>query len=54
MDEPPAGLDPRMRRGFIEFVGAAQKDFQLAILLTSHIMTDIDYLTERIAFFHRG
>lgn len=54
LDEPTAGLDPGMRREFIEFVRAAQNDFHPAILLTSHIMADIEDLADRIAFLSNG
>ena len=50
LDEPTSGLDPKIRRLFVEKVKQARQMFSPAILLTSHIMRDIEDLADRIAF----
>lgn len=54
LDEPTAGLDVKMRRLFVEKVREARRHFAPAILLTSHIMRDIEELADRIAFIEDG
>jgi ABC-2 type transport system ATP-binding protein len=54
LDEPTSGLDPKMRRLFVEKVREARGRFSPAILLTSHIMRDVENLADRIAFLEGG
>lgn len=54
LDEPTSGLDPGMRRLFIEKVREAKARFNPSVLLTSHIMKDVDDLADRIAFIENG
>jgi len=54
LDEPTSGLDPKMRRLFVEKVREAREEFSSAILLTSHIMRDVEDLADRIAFIEGG
>lgn len=54
LDEPTAGLDPGMRRELVQIVRELRRDFHLTILLTSHIMADIEDLADRIAFLREG
>lgn len=54
LDEPTSGLDPKMRRLFVEKVREAGRLFSPAVLLTSHIMRDVEDLADRIAFMERG
>ena len=54
LDEPASGLDPKMRRLFVEKVREAGRLFSPAILLTSHIMRDVEDLADRIAFMDKG
>lgn len=54
LDEPTAGLDPKMRRLFVEKIREAREEFSPAILLTSHIMRDVEDLADRIAFIEGG
>ncbi|GBC77864.1 ABC transporter ATP-binding protein YtrB [bacterium HR08] len=54
LDEPTAGLDPKMRRVLVEKVREARREFSPAILLTSHIMRDVEELADRIAFLEDG
>lgn len=54
LDEPTSGLDPGMRRLFVEKVREAQEAFAPAILLTSHILKDVEDLADRVAFLYNG
>lgn len=54
LDEPTAGLDPKMRRLFVEKIREARERFSPAVLLTSHIMRDVEDLADRIAFLEKG
>jgi ABC-2 type transport system ATP-binding protein len=53
LDEPAAGLDPRARielREMIERLAAAGK----AILISSHILTELAEITDRVAIIEQG
>ena len=54
LDEPTAGLDPGMRREFVHVVRRMREEFNPAVLLTSHIMADIEDLADRVAFLQEG
>jgi len=54
LDEPTSGLDPKMRRTLVEKVREARELFSPAILLTSHIMKDVEDLADRVAFLEGG
>jgi ABC-2 type transport system ATP-binding protein len=54
LDEPTASLDPDMalkvRSGLLEFC----RRTGAALLVTSHDMREVEYLTERVIFLARG
>ncbi len=54
LDEPTAGLDPGMRREFVHVVRRMREEFNPAVLLTSHIMADVEDLADRVAFLQEG
>jgi ABC-2 type transport system ATP-binding protein len=53
LDEPTAGLDPVARAAVRERIGEARRD-RRAILLTSHELTDVERLADRIAVLVAG
>ncbi|MHB8333636.1 MAG: ABC transporter ATP-binding protein [Acidimicrobiales bacterium] len=53
LDEPTAGLDPLMERIFRDCVLEAQARGQ-AILLSSHILAEVQHLCERVAMIRDG
>lgn len=53
LDEPTAGLDPLMARRFKNAV-LMDKDAGKTILLTSHILADIQELADRIVYLNEG
>lgn len=54
LDEPTAAFDPGVRKSFVRLVREAKKRFSPAILLTSHIMSDVEALADTIAFIDAG
>ncbi len=52
MDEPTAGLDPNQIRVFRELVG--QLRGRTTILLSTHILQEVEAVAERILLIHRG
>ena len=53
LDEPTAGMDPEARAATRSIV-AGQRDAGAAILLTSHDLTDVERLADRICILDRG
>lgn len=53
LDEPTSGLDPVMQENFIQFIHE-EKERGKAILLSSHIFSEIDSTCDRIAIIKDG
>ena len=54
LDEATGGLDPLARDELIEELEEFIADGQHAILLSSHIVSDIEKLCDRIVYLHKG
>lgn len=54
LDEPAGGLDPAMRRDFLEAAIARLNRDGTAILFSSHHMTDIERIASRVVLIHQG
>ena len=54
LDEPTGGLDPLARDELIGELSRFISDGEHAILLSSHIVSDIEKLCGRVAFLHKG
>ena len=54
LDEATGGLDPIARDELLDELKALIADGQHAILLSSHIVSDIEKLCDSVAFLHRG
>jgi ABC-2 type transport system ATP-binding protein len=54
LDEPGGGLDPAVRRSFLEVVIRLLTDSGATVLLSSHIMSDLDRIADRIAILRHG
>jgi ABC-2 type transport system ATP-binding protein len=54
MDEPTVGLDPLARRNVHERVRFLRERFGMTIFITTHDMSEIEELCDRIALMHRG
>jgi ABC-2 type transport system ATP-binding protein len=53
LDEPMSGLDPIGRKEVRDLVAAERKRGK-TVLFTSHILTDVERLCDRVAIMHRG
>lgn len=53
LDEPTSGLDPLMEKIFQEFVLEAKKAGK-SILLSSHILTEVDKLCNKVSIIRNG
>lgn len=53
LDEPTSGLDPIVQREF-ETILAEARDRGAAILLSSHVMHEVEQLASRVAIIDRG
>lgn len=55
LDEPTAGLDPVMRHEILDYLlELRRRNSRLAILVSSHILSDIEVLTDEVIFLHAG
>jgi ABC-2 type transport system ATP-binding protein len=54
LDEPASGLDPAARREFLETSIRLLNEEGTTILFSSHYMTDVERLAERIVMIHHG
>ena len=54
LDEPTSGLDPVVRAEVVELFSEFTRDEQHAILISSHIVSDLEKLCDYIAFLHQG
>ena len=53
LDEPTAGLDPIVQREFETLIDEAQQQ-GTAILLSSHVLSEVDHLAGRVAIVDKG
>ena len=53
LDEPTAGLDPVASRVLKEWI-SAQRDFDRTVVITSHIMSELDELCDNVVFLLDG
>ncbi len=53
MDEPTLGLDPDAARRFLEIVRELKRD-GITILLSSHLLHQVQAVCDRVGLFHRG
>jgi len=54
LDEPAGGLDPAMRREFLETAIQLLNEAGSTILFSSHYMTDVERLAARVVLLHDG
>ena len=54
LDEPTSGLDPVVRDEVVEMFYDFTRDEDHSILISSHIVSDLEKLCDYIAFLHQG
>ena len=54
LDEPTSGLDPVMRGGLMDILLDFMQDEHRAILISSHITSDLEQIADQIAYIHGG
>jgi len=54
LDEPTKGLDPIIARKIRAFLKQVVRADGKALLLTSHILTEVDDMADHVALIHRG
>ena len=54
LDEPTSGLDPVVRDEVVELFSEFTRDETHSVLISSHIVSDLEKLCDYIAFLHRG
>ena len=54
LDEPVASLDPGARRDFLRLIGDLNAETDQAVLLSSHICSDVERICSEVAILHDG
>jgi ABC-2 type transport system ATP-binding protein len=54
LDEPGGGLDPVVRREFLETVVRLVTDAQTTVVFSSHVLPEVERIADRIAVIHEG
>lgn len=54
LDEPTSGLDPIVREELLDIFLEFVQDEEHAVLLSSHITTDLEKIADYITFLHKG
>ena len=54
LDEPTSGLDPIVRDEVVDMFYDFTRDENHSILISSHIVSDLERLCDYVAFLHRG
>lgn len=54
LDEPTSGLDPVVRDDVIDILNEFTRNENHSILISSHIVSDLEKLCDYIAFLHKG
>lgn len=54
LDEPTSGLDPVVRDEILDIFYDFTRDVNHSILISSHIVSDLEKLCDYIAFMHKG
>lgn len=54
LDEPTNGLDPVVRDEVVSLLNAFTRDPSHSILISSHIVCDLEKLCDYVAFLHKG
>ncbi len=54
LDEPAGGLDTVIRREFLDLLADLAQTREVTVLLSSHILSDVERIMDHVAFIHEG
>ena len=54
MDEPTSGLDPVVRNEIVEILHEFTREPTNSVLISSHIVSDLEKLCDYVTFIHKG
>ena len=54
LDEPTKGLDPIVARRIRTFLTQLVRERGISLLLTSHVLSEVDEMADRVALIHQG
>ena len=54
LDEPTSGLDPLARREFLDIISRQARDHQRTTFFSSHIISEVERVADRIGIIHHG
>ena len=54
LDEPTNGLDPQGIQETRKLIRLLREEFRLTVLLSSHLLTEIEQLCNRVGIIHEG
>ena len=54
LDEPTSGLDPVVRDEVVELFSEFTRDEEHSVLISSHIVSDLEKICDYVAFLHKG
>ena len=54
LDEPTSGLDPVAREEFLDIIWDFTRDEHHSVLISSHIVSDLEKVCDYITFLHQG
>lgn len=54
LDEPTSGLDPMVRDELLDILIDFTRDEEHSVLISSHIISDLEKICDLVAFLHRG
>ena len=54
LDEPTNGLDPQGIHETRELIRRLREEFKLTVLLSSHLLTEVEQLCNRVGIIHKG
>ncbi len=54
LDEPTAGLDPLVREEILDILNDFTRSDDRAVLISSHIISDLEKICDYITFLHKG
>ena len=54
LDEPTSGLDPMIRDEILDMLTELSRDSEVSVLISSHIISDLEKVCDYVAFLHKG